>query len=190
MLPKPTLLPLLASLTTTLASPLDLTPRQSCPAIHIFGARETTASPGYGSTSSVVNNILAAHPGSTAEAINYPASGSNPTYSQSVLAGTNAVCSQVSSFASRCPGTKLVLVGYSQVCYPFGGWGKGVCGADAPRRVQRFSIMRFVVAATPIRASQARAPSPRATSSLPSSWATRDSAPVHLIMSGRVRPAA
>lgn len=28
--------------------------RQSCPSIHIFGARETTASPGYGSSITVV----------------------------------------------------------------------------------------------------------------------------------------
>lgn len=117
MFPKPTLLTLLTAITTAFASPVaDLDTRQSnCPPLHIFGARETTAAPGYGSTSSVVNALLQQHPGATAEAINYPASGSNPTYSQSVLAGTNAVCSQVSAFARKCPGTKVVLVGYSQV---------------------------------------------------------------------------
>lgn len=47
----------------------------SCPSIHIFGARETTVSPGYGSASTVVNAILSAYPGSTAEAIVYPACG-------------------------------------------------------------------------------------------------------------------
>ena len=117
MLSKATLLTLLAAgraLASPIAEPV-LAERQSCPQIHIFGARETTAPAGYGTAGSVVNSILNAHPGSTAEAINYPASGSNPTYSQSVLAGTNAVCSQVSSFASKCPSTKLVLVGYSQV---------------------------------------------------------------------------
>ena len=108
--------PILLSLVTgAFALPNDLAERQSCPAIHIFGARETTAPPGYGSAGTVVNSILNSHPGSTAEAINYPASGSNPSYSDSVRAGTAAVVSQVSSFARRCPGTKLVLVGYSQV---------------------------------------------------------------------------
>lgn len=105
---------LLASLVSALASPVDLLPRQSCPQIHVFGARETTASPGYGEAGTVVNEILNAHPGTTAEAINYPASGSNPSYSVSVQEGTSAVCSQVSSFAKQCPNTKLVLVGYSQ----------------------------------------------------------------------------
>ena len=126
MFSKPTLLTLLFT-TSALASPLaspdaepDLETRQSgCPGLHIFGARETTAAPGYGSAGTVVNALLQQHPGATAEAINYPASGSNPTYSQSVLAGTNAVCSQVSAFAKKCPQTKLVLVGYSQVRWPF-----------------------------------------------------------------------
>jgi acetylxylan esterase len=57
------------------ASPLAaLEERQSsCPNVHIFGARETTAPAGYGSSSTVVNLVLNAYPGSTAEAISYPA---------------------------------------------------------------------------------------------------------------------
>jgi acetylxylan esterase len=57
------------------ASPLAaLQERQSsCPNFHVFGARETTAPAGYGSSSTVVNLVLNAYPGSTAEAISYPA---------------------------------------------------------------------------------------------------------------------
>jgi len=57
------------------ASPLAaLEERQSsCPNVHVFGARETTAPAGYGSSSTVVNLVLNAYPGSTAEAISYPA---------------------------------------------------------------------------------------------------------------------
>jgi acetylxylan esterase len=57
------------------ASPLvALEQRQSsCPNVHVFGARETTAPPGYGSSSTVVNLVLNAYSGSTAEAISYPA---------------------------------------------------------------------------------------------------------------------
>ena len=58
-----------------LASPAQIQERQSCPQIHIFGARETTAPAGYGTASVVVNLVLNAFPGSTAEAINYPACG-------------------------------------------------------------------------------------------------------------------
>ena len=52
----------------TLAAPFDFVKRQSCPQIHVFGARETTASPGYGSAGSVVQAILNSHSGATAEA--------------------------------------------------------------------------------------------------------------------------
>ncbi|KAH8591740.1 putative acetyl xylan esterase [Bisporella sp. PMI_857] len=101
------------------ASPANIDARQSCPEIHIFGARETTAPAGYGTASVVVNLILNAYPGSTAEAIVYPACGGQAScggtsYANSVVAGTKAAAAAVNSFNTRCPTTKLVLVGYSQ----------------------------------------------------------------------------
>jgi len=90
-----------------------------CPQIHVFGARETTVAPGYGTAGVVVNDVLAAYPGSTAEAINYPACGGQAScgdvsYANSVLQGVAAVASQVNSFNQQCPNAILVLVGYSQ----------------------------------------------------------------------------
>lgn len=187
MRPNSSLLSLLSlSACLTSASPVvspELEERQSCPQIHIFGARETTAPPGYGTAGSVVNRILSAHPGSSAEAINYPASGTNPTYSQSVLAGTNAVCNQVSSFARRCPSTKLVLVGYSQVRrlsqYHGSNPGDGKQPNLTLSRVRRSSTTPSAAAATRTKASRAPAPSPRTTSPRRSSWATHGSARAH-----------
>jgi len=108
-------------------SPLVLA---QCPNVHIFGARETTAPPGYGTALNVVNSIISAFPGATSEAINYPACGGQSTcgdvsYAQSVIDGVAAVASQVNSFNSMCPKTLLVLVGYSQ-----GGqiFDDGYCG--------------------------------------------------------------
>lgn len=49
--------------------------KRQCPQIHVFGARETTVSPGYGTAGQVVNLILGAYPGATAEPIAYPACG-------------------------------------------------------------------------------------------------------------------
>ncbi|KAL9106303.1 MAG: hypothetical protein Q9227_008638 [Pyrenula ochraceoflavens] len=108
---------LLTFLLTVSASPL--LPRASCPPIHVFGARETTASAGYGSAGTVVNSILSAHSGATAEAIDYPACGGQSScgsvsYGDSVQAGVKAVTSQVTSFAQQCPDAQIVLVGYSQ----------------------------------------------------------------------------
>ena len=47
--------------------------KRQCPAVHVFGARETTVASGYGSSITVVDDILAYYSGSTSEAINYPA---------------------------------------------------------------------------------------------------------------------
>ena len=101
-------------------SSLALESRQSCPAIHVFGARETTAPPGYGTASVVVNLVLNAYPGSTSEAISYPACGGQAScgsvsYANSAVQGIAAVAAAVNSFNTRCPSTQLVLVGYSQV---------------------------------------------------------------------------
>ncbi|KAJ7512569.1 putative acetyl xylan esterase [Mycena galericulata] len=90
-----------------------------CPQVHIFGARETTVPPGYGTSLSVVNSIISAFPGATSEAIVYPACGGQAScgdvsYASSAVQGVAAVANQVNSFNSQCPNTVLVLVGYSQ----------------------------------------------------------------------------
>jgi acetylxylan esterase len=93
---------------------------QSCPPIHVFGARETTVSPGYGSAGALVNMIIAAHPGTTSEAIVYPACGGQAScggiaYGDSARQGTSAVATAVNNFHTQCPDAQIVLVGYSQV---------------------------------------------------------------------------
>lgn len=102
------------------ASPAEIAERQSCPDIYIFGARETTAPPGYGTAGGLVNQVLSAYPGSQASAITYPACGGQSTcggvsYDSSAQQGTTAVISAVNSLNSRCPNTQIVLIGYSQV---------------------------------------------------------------------------
>lgn len=94
--------------------------KRQCPGIHVFGARETTVSSGYGSSGTVVNLIIAAHPGTTSEALNYPACGGQSScggvqYNASVVAGINAAVTAIDNFHTSCPDTQLVLVGYSQV---------------------------------------------------------------------------
>ena len=95
---------------------------QSCPQVHIFGARETTAPPGYGTAGAVVNSVISAFPGATGEVINYPACGGQAScgsvsYASSAVQGVAAVASQVNAFNTKCPNSVLVLVGYSQVCH-------------------------------------------------------------------------
>jgi acetylxylan esterase len=105
-----------ASLAVSPALGNPIQERQSCPNIHVFGARETTAPAGYGSAGTFVNLILNAYPGSTAEAITYPAAGgTNAAYASSVQQGTQNIANQINNFNKQCPNTKLVVVGYSQV---------------------------------------------------------------------------
>ncbi|KAI0385872.1 carbohydrate esterase family 5 protein [Hypomontagnella monticulosa] len=87
--------------------------QQNCPSIHIFGARETTAPPGFGSASTVVNLVQQANDGATSESIVYPAAGGN-VYAASVAAGVAAVANQTNIFNQMCPESKIVMVGYSQ----------------------------------------------------------------------------
>ncbi|KAL2758912.1 carbohydrate-binding module family 1 protein [Sodiomyces alcalophilus JCM 7366] len=116
-------------------SALAIEPRQSgCPNIHIFGARETTVPPGYGSAGPVVDSIRAAFPGATSEAIVYPACGGQShcggiQYGDSARQGTAAVAQAVNSFHQRCPNAQIVLVGYSQ-----GGqiMDNALCGGTDP----------------------------------------------------------
>nr|ADZ98863.1 acetyl xylan esterase [Chrysosporium lucknowense] len=109
--------PVLAGIAS--ANPVDVEARQSCPEVHVFGARETTAPPGYGTSQGLVNMVVQAYPGATSEAINYPACGGQAScggidYNTSANQGTQAVVSAVTSFNQRCPDTKIVLIGYSQ----------------------------------------------------------------------------
>lgn len=64
---------LLAAASVATGNPIE--PRQSCPGIHVFGARETTAPVGYGTSQGLVNRVLQTYPGSTSAAISYPACG-------------------------------------------------------------------------------------------------------------------
>ncbi|ROW06999.1 hypothetical protein VPNG_06681 [Cytospora leucostoma] len=79
---------------------IELDTRAACPKSHIFGARETTASAGFGSAGIVVDLITQTYSGSTSEAIDYPACGGQSSCGgvryadsakQGVTAGTTAV---------------------------------------------------------------------------------------------------
>ncbi|KIH91129.1 acetyl xylan esterase (Axe1) [Sporothrix brasiliensis 5110] len=115
------------------ASPL------TCPPVHIFAARETTAPAGYGTSKGLVDMVVRANSGATSEAIVYPACGGQSScggasYDSSASQGTAAVVKAVTALNTQCPDTKIVLIGYSQggqimdnaIC---GGAGAALTGA-------------------------------------------------------------
>ncbi|KAK5654248.1 hypothetical protein OQA88_7423 [Cercophora sp. LCS_1] len=136
-------------------SPVDgeaLEKRQSCPSVHVFGARETTVSPGYGSAGTVVNQILAAYPGSTSEAISYPACGGQSScggvqYGASAAQGTTAVANAVNSFHQRCPNTQLVLGGQIMDNAVCGGpdSGSGITSTTPPISASALNAIKAVI---------------------------------------------
>lgn len=66
-----------------------------------------------------MNLVVRVYPGTTSEAIQYPACGGQSSYdgvsyANSAVQGTAAVAKAVNAFNAKCPNTILVLIGYSQ----------------------------------------------------------------------------
>ncbi|KAK0711078.1 catalytic core domain of acetyl xylan esterase from Trichoderma Reesei [Lasiosphaeris hirsuta] len=86
---------------------------KACPEVHVFGARETTTPPGFGTSQTLIDLLIKRFPSTTAEAIVYPAAGGDE-YSKSVGTGILAVVRQTAAFAVRCPSSIIIMHGYSQ----------------------------------------------------------------------------
>lgn len=107
------------SISMVAANPVELVGRQACPKVYVFGARETTAPAGYGTSQGLVNQVKQAYPGAGSEAIVYPACGGQSqcggvSYDNSATQGTAAVVKAVTAYNQKCPDTQIVLIGYSQ----------------------------------------------------------------------------
>ena len=131
------------------ANPVDLEQRQSCPGVYVFGARETTAPAGFGTSAGLVNMVTAAYPDSQSSAIDYPACGGQAQcggvdYDSSANQGTTAVISAVTELNSRCPDTKIVLIGYSQVRYPREAWMETYEVRGEGTRILRYCLISRV----------------------------------------------
>src|SRR5580692_2949735 len=85
----------------------------ACSPVHIFVGRGSQEAKGEGSTGRLSASIKRAIAGTTSEAIDYPAL-LNP-YTSSESKGVAATKEQMQAYAKRCPQSKLVLMGYSQV---------------------------------------------------------------------------
>jgi acetylxylan esterase len=85
-----------------------------CAPVHILVARGSAEQEGEGATGRLSTTLKRSIPGATSEAIKYPAKLS--PYPQSEAQGVQACKDQMTAYAKRCPQSKLVLMGYSQVC--------------------------------------------------------------------------
>jgi len=72
---------------------------------------ENTGSPGY-----IAELIAAQIKDSQIMGVKYPASLEDPSYVQSENDGAATMLQMVNDYHSSCPGSKMALLGYSQVC--------------------------------------------------------------------------
>ncbi|TLD33078.1 hypothetical protein PspLS_01125 [Pyricularia sp. CBS 133598] len=80
--------------------------------LHMIAARGSLESPGAGFIGKVAMDVVAALPGSDFEPLVYPATLNN--YTTSEQNGTQAMLTAIIDYATRCPQSKIAIMGYSQ----------------------------------------------------------------------------
>ncbi|EHA53512.1 hypothetical protein MGG_14095, partial [Pyricularia oryzae 70-15] len=93
--------------------------------VHIIVARGGEERPGMGMIGKVADNVMAQIPGSSIEAVDYPASLSE--YSRSQGVGVQVMSQMVANYVAACPSSRIVLLGYSQGAHVAADL---VCGAS------------------------------------------------------------
>ncbi|TEA20660.1 Acetylxylan esterase 2 [Colletotrichum sidae] len=115
MVPSPAVI-VLAFLGAVQPGASALVPRQAAgcaTGVHMIVARASTERPGPGIIGGVANRVQSQIPGSDMVSVDYPAQ-LNP-YQPSQRAGVTAMTKLVQDYATQCPESKMVLMGYSQV---------------------------------------------------------------------------
>jgi Cutinase len=89
----------------------------SCAPVHLIVARGSDEPQGEGLIGALAKKVKSNIPGATDEALVYPASNVSPLdkYIESMGNGTVALKEAITHYATNCPKSKLVLLGYSQV---------------------------------------------------------------------------
>ena len=90
--------------------------QSACAPVHIIVARGSGEPQGEGATGRLASRLKEAIPGTTSEAVEYPAKLS--PYPQSEGAGVRACKEQLTAYVKKCRESKIVLMGYSQVHNP------------------------------------------------------------------------
>ena len=83
--------------------------------LYIVVARGTGEDPGTGVTGVIADNIAKQIQGSKVEALDYPATFTDPDYEDSEKEGVDDLQKLLTSYHSSCPNGKIAYLGYSQV---------------------------------------------------------------------------
>ncbi|KAE8415228.1 Alpha/Beta hydrolase protein [Aspergillus pseudocaelatus] len=93
-------------------------------------ARQSTSWPGEGRMKELADHIKQQLPSSDSETLQYPAYGDIWRYRSSVFTGDKAMLAAINTYTSRCPDSKIVLLGYSQGAHIIGDI---LCGSIVER---------------------------------------------------------
>ena len=85
--------------------------------VHMIVARASTEAPGEGIIGAVATQVQQSVPGSDSEAVDYPATLTN--YTSSEASGVAAMQKLIQDYVTKCPSSKIALLGYSQVSHLF-----------------------------------------------------------------------
>ncbi|RAQ45503.1 hypothetical protein AFGD_005909 [Aspergillus flavus] len=103
-----------------------------CVKVHLIVARQSTAWPGEGRMKELADHIKQQLPSSDSEALQYPAYGDIWRYRSSVFTGDKAMVTAITTYTSRCPDSKIGLLGYSQGAHIIGDI---LCGSIVEREI-------------------------------------------------------
>lgn len=138
------ILSLLSLAPLALAAPL-LESRQGCPSgVHIIAARGSTEAPGEGKLQELSDDIGAQIPGSTNEAVIYPAT--LLPYESSEETGVTDMTQLITNFVAKCPSAQIILTGFSQGAQIVGdvlGGGSFTGTAPLPEQYRQNSKFSF-----------------------------------------------
>ncbi|GAA5865756.1 hypothetical protein JCM8547_002767 [Rhodosporidiobolus lusitaniae] len=84
----------------------------NCPPVQMIVARASTEPPGEGIIGAVADGVKQQIPGAESVAVDYPATLGN--YANSEAQGVDAMVELIEQQNAKCPGGKIVLMGYSQ----------------------------------------------------------------------------
>lgn len=125
-----------ASLLAPAASAQDITSKSCVNGLFMVVARGTNEQPGPGVTGLIAERIADRIKDSDVVALDYPATYTDPLYTESVDDGTKEMAAVIKNYTDNCPEGKVAVFGYSQGAHVasnvFCGGNGGAFDSDAP----------------------------------------------------------
>ncbi|KAF4554227.1 Cutinase-like protein 6 [Elsinoe fawcettii] len=117
---SPTTTLLATAALSTLAQAQANVPITCVSGLHLIVARASNEAPGFGILGPVKDQILSRVPQSDAVWVPYPATITNPPYTESQPQGVGNISALIRAYGDACPTSRMALLGYSQGAHIIG----------------------------------------------------------------------